>query len=204
MQIDGALVPRYNVAPSQQVLIIREDDAGQKTLVPVQWGFVPHWAADCESAFINARGETVAAKPAYKDAFKNRRCLVLADGFFEWQKVATGKQPWYFTLKDERPFAFAGIWSRWHKGPVPLDTCAIITTRANEVVAPLHHRMPVILRQTDYETWLNPHIEHEQTLLELLGPYDASEMAARGVSRVVNSPKNNSPECIEPERELLA
>ena len=204
LEIDGALVPRYNISPTQRVLVMRQSDEGSRNLAPVQWGFVPHWAADCKSGFINARSETVATKPAYKHAFKSRRCLILADGFFEWQKVASGKQPWYFTLKDDRPFAFAGIWSTWHKGAEPLDTCAIITTSANSVLEPYHDRMPVILRESDLATWLDPHIEQEQRLLDLLAPLDPAEMSARRVSRLVNSPKNSSPDCIAEERELFA
>ena len=196
LEIDASIVPRYNISPAQRVLVFRENDAGQRTMQDLLWGFVPHWAKDTKSGFINARAETVAEKPAYKHAFLHRRCLVPADGFYEWAQAAGGKQPYYFTMKDERPFAFAGIWSTWNKGPEPVHSCAIITTNANSVVEPMHDRMPVILKPQDYDAWLDPHNEHEPGLLKLLAPYEAAEMTARRVTRLVNSPKNDVPDCI--------
>lgn len=142
------LTPRYNVAPSQHVFIVRLNDEHQRFLASVRWGLVPAWADDVKIGYklINARCDTVATKPSFRQAFKKRRCLVVADGFYEWQKLdARNKQPYYIRLKDERPFAFAGLWERWSKGGEPVESCTIVTTEPNELMEPLHDRMPVIL-----------------------------------------------------------
>jgi len=195
------LPPRYNVAPTQQVPIVRRAPAdGERELAQVRWGLIPFWAKDAKIGYslINARAEGVDTKPSFRAAFKSRRCLIPADGFYEWQKKGGGKQPWRITLKDGEPFAFAGLWERWDKAPdgVPVESCTIVTTSANQLVRPLHDRMPVILAPDDYAAWLGEDEVREVT--ELLRPYPSEAIRAYPVRTVVNSPKNDGPECIEP------
>jgi putative SOS response-associated peptidase YedK len=170
---------------------------------------VPHWADDpaIGNRMINARSETVAEKPAFRASFKRKRCLILADGFYEWQKVEGGaKQPWYYRLKSGDPFAFAGLWAHWEprdktpedKREEPFDSCTILTTAANELVKKVHHRMPVILRPEDHDLWLDREIDDRDRLEAVLGRYDPAEMIAYPVSRRVNSPANDDPSVIEP------
>lgn len=189
--------PRYNAAPTQMMPVIRLDADGRRELALLRWGLVPSWAKDAGagSQMINARAETVAEKPAFRAAFKTRRCLVPADGFYEWRKTATAKQPYRITMADGSPFAFAGLWERWSKGDQPLETFTIITTTANELVAPIHDRMPVILDPADYDAWL----ESKDTAIPmaLLQPYPARRMSAYPVSTRVNSPKNEDAAVIE-------
>jgi putative SOS response-associated peptidase YedK len=195
---------RYNIAPTQEVAAVRvENDA--RAFAWLRWGLVPFWADDPSigNRMINARAETVAEKPAFRDSFKKRRCLVLADGFYEWQKVKgdSGKQPWHFEMADGSPFAFAGLWSSWRpkdeEDAEPLETCNLLTTDANAVVKPVHHRMPVILRPEDYELWLDPEVSDRDTLESVLGPYDPEAMTAWPVSREVNKPQNDHAGVIE-------
>lgn len=197
-QVSGDLGPSYNVAPTQKVAVIITDGARQ--LVPVQWGLVPSWAKDPSvgSKMINARAETVAEKASYRNAFKRRRCLVVADGFYEWQKAGDAKRPIYIRLKSGKPFGFAGLYEVW-KSPEgkELTTCAIITTEANELMKPIHERMPVIIPAERRDEWLDAATEGKDRLLDMLRPYPADEMEAYPVSRRVNSPRNNSPECIK-------
>ncbi len=196
------LPPRYNVAPTQQVPIVRWVRAnGARDLAQVHWGLIPFWAKDEKIGYklINARAEGIDAKPSFREAFKHgRRCLIPADGFYEWAKDTKPKQPWRITLEDGGPFAFAGLWERWDKGPdgVPVESCTIITTSANHLVCPLHDRMPVILAPDDYPAWLGE--DAVRDVLELLRPYPSEAMRAYPVSTVVNSPKNDGPECVEP------
>ena len=151
---------------------------------------------------INARAETLAEKPSFRSAFKRRRCLVLADGFYEWEKLETKKQPYYFQLRDKQPFAFAGLWEEWHSPEnEKIASCTIITTNANELLQSIHNRMPVILEQPDYEQWLDPKLQKTELLQKLLQPYQDEKMTKTAVSIRVNNPKNNSSECIKPERE---
>jgi len=203
------LTPRYNIAPTQEVPVVRlSADGGGGTqpareLALVRWGLVPFWAKDPSigNRMINARGESVAEKPAFRAAFSRRRCLVPADGFFEWQKTVTGKQPWYIHARDGQPLAFAGLWEIWDaKGTqAPLASCTIVTTRANDFMKRLHDRMPVILDEEAREAWLDP--ETPKPLLKgLLEPLDDERLAAYPVSRKVNSPSNESPELLEPVR----
>jgi len=190
--------PRFNVAPSQAVAAIRwnaQRDA--RELVPLDWGLVPHWADDAAvgNRMINARAETVATKPSFRDAFRRRRCLILADGFYEWRKDAAGmKQPYYIRLKEDRPFAFAGLWDRAER---PVESCAIVTTDANDVLRPIHPRMPVIFDAEACRKWLSDGDDELDLLQQLLRPYLADEMTAYPVSTVVNSPRHDGPECIE-------
>lgn len=196
------LTPRYNIAPSQPVVSVRMN-SGSTTRegVMLKWGLIPSWAKDPAMGMklINARAETVAEKPSFRKAFRQRRCLVLADGFYEWQKEGQTKQPYYIRMKDERPFAFAGLWEHWTdaEGNV-LETCALMTTEPNEIMTPIHHRMPVILNPNAYDPWLDPTLQDVSRLTPLLQSYPAEEMMANPVSRVVNNARIDDPRCIEP------
>jgi putative SOS response-associated peptidase YedK len=197
----AALEPRYNIAPTQPVAAVRASgEAMVRELALLQWGLIPFWAKDPEvgARLINARAETVGEKPAFREAFRRRRCLVLADGFYEWQKQDGGKQPFYVRMRDGSAFAFAGLWERW-KGPEGnIESCTLLTTQPNELMRILHNRMPVILEAKDYDLWLDPGIRQTDLLLPLLRPFSAEEMEAYPVSRRVNSPDNDDPRCIVP------
>ncbi len=202
------LEPRYNVAPSQPLLTVRLDRDGEREWALLRWGLVPSWAKDpgIGNSLINARSETAPEKPSFRAAFKRRRCLVPADGFFEWQRRNKGKQPYYITLKDGKPFAFAGLWEMWTgPGGEELQTCTLLTTEANELVQPLHDRMPVILAPQDFDLWLgkpgDADKEEITVLRHLLHPFPAEKMQAGPVSKSVNNPRNEGPECIEPVTE---
>lgn len=192
------LGPNYNVAPTQEVPIVRADAQGGRHLAIVRWGLIPFWAKDEKigNQMINARCESVADKPAYKNAFKRRRCLLLADGFYEWKKQGSVKQPFHIHLKSHEPFVMAGLWERWDKGPEPIESCTVITCDANAKVAELHDRMPVILGREARDLWLDGEIADPELLLSVLRPYDADAMAFTPVSRAVNNPRNNSPELL--------
>lgn len=200
------LAPRYNIAPTQPVAIVRtqgQDDAREWALV--HWGLIPSWSKDPSSGarMINARAETVAERPAFRAAFRRRRCLVPADGFYEWRSMGKSKQPYYITLQDQKPFAFAGLWESW-TGPdgSALDSCTIITTEANELMSELHNRMPVILDPEDYSLWLGEGGDTPKDqlglLMHLLRPFPSEQMTAWPVSKYVNSPSNEGADCIEP------
>ncbi len=193
------LRPRYNIAPSQPVAVIRLTQADGRELAFLKWGLVPSWADDPAIGYkmINARGDTVATKPSFRKAFKVRRCLVVADGFYEWRKSDGKKQPHYIRLKDDRPFAFAGLWEHWGRDGQEVDSCTIITTDANELMAPIHNRMPVIVAPTDYDVWLDPAIQEVERLQPLMRPFPAGEMTAYPVSTVVNNPRNELAQCVE-------
>lgn len=200
----GELALRYNIAPSQMVAAVRTDAADQRQLVFLRWGLVPSWADDptIGNRMINARAETVAEKPSFRKAFAARRCLILADGFYEWQKTGTTakapKQPYYITMRDDRPFAFAGLWECNTRCGEPLETTTIITTVANELMQPIHDRMPVIVPAEQQDLWLDPAVQELECLLPLLTPFESSAMQAIPVSQRVNNPRNESPECIVP------
>jgi putative SOS response-associated peptidase YedK len=202
-EITDDLQPSFNVAPTQLVAVVL--NAGNKRLVAMRWGLVPSWAADptIGSRLINARAETLTVKSAFKEAFKRRRCLVVGDGFFEWKKQGAARTPLFIHLKSERPFGFAGLYETWFP-PLgePLVTCTIITTEPNELVRPVHDRMPVILPKDVEDFWLDPAVEDHTRLLDLLQPYPTDEMSAYPVSKFVNSVQNDSPQCIEPAAEL--
>jgi putative SOS response-associated peptidase YedK len=198
-QAEPEIEPRYNIAPTQQVLTVRLDpENGTRRAQFRKWGLVPSWADSpaLGSKMINARAETVASKPAYRNAFKKGRCLILADGFYEWKRVGTKKQPFYITLDTGEPFAFAGLSEHWHRGEQVIDSCAIITTDANELMATIHDRMPVILSPADYGLWLETEFHGESKLASMLKRYPAEEMIATPVSTFVNSPRNQGAECI--------
>lgn len=193
--------PRYNIAPTQPVAVIPNDR--QNRVDHYLWGLIPSWAKekDIGNRLINARAETLAEKPAFRSAFKRRRCLVLADGFYEWQPEPGKKTkiPMYIRMKSDQPFAFAGLWEIWHASDgSEIRSCTIITTQPNLLMEQIHNRMPVILEPQDYQLWLSPEELETSTLAPLLKPYEADDMKAYPVSRLVNSPNNDQPDCILP------
>ena len=202
--------PRYNITPTQDVAVIAntqdndESDGDTKKVEFFHWGLIPSWAKDPKigSRMINARSETLTEKPSFRSAYKRRRCLILADGYYEWQEVLGTKlkQPVYIRLKSQNPFAFAGLWEEWSANYMekPLRSCTIITCPPNPMLEEIHHRMPVILPQEAYAQWLTPGEQSPETLQPLLTPYPSGEMEAYPVSRFVNRPTNDSPECIAP------
>ena len=195
--------PRYNIAPTQDVLVVTQN--GGRHLQSVHWGLIPSWAKDMAigSRMINARAETLAEKPAFRAALLRRRCLIPADGFYEWQASPegkkTGRTPMHIRRKDGGLFAFAGLWEEWHSPDgSPLRSCTIITTTPNTVVAPIHDRMPALLRPEDERHWLDHSVTQTSDLLSLLAPYPAAEMTAYAVGRQVNAPTVDDPACIVP------
>ncbi len=194
--------PRYNVAPTQDVPVVPND--GEQQVKLFHWGLIPFWAKDpgIGNRMINARSETAAEKPSFRAAFRRRRCLVLADGFFEWQKVpgSKSKVPMYVRMVSGEPFAFAGLWEVWRpeEGADPTFSCTILTTEPNELIAPIHNRMPVIMPRRAYDLWLEPSELDAPTLQGLLKPYPAEALEAYPVSKMVNSPRNDDPQCIAP------
>jgi len=191
--------PRYNIAPTQEIpaLIMRD---GKRVLVDLKWGLVPAWAKDptIGNRMINARAETLAQKPTFKNAFRKTRCLIPADGFYEWRKQPSGKQPMWIRVEQGKPFAFAGLYDIWHAGEGDeIASCTIITTTPNELMQTIHDRMPVILPRDNYPYWLNPKTAGTTELMAMLQPYDAKRMQAHVVSTHINSPKNDDPRCIE-------
>ncbi len=196
------LEPRYNVAPTQLVPIIRKSpQPSPRELAICRWGLVPFWAKDASIGprLINARSESVAEKPAFKAAFKARRCLVPADGFYEWKRLGRVRQPYFFTRADRQVFAFAGLWDRW-KGPdnVVIESFTVLTVDANELVLPVHDRMPVILAEQDYDLWLDPMMKEPKLLKPLLRGYPAPEMIGYPVSGRVNKSDSDGPDLIQP------
>jgi putative SOS response-associated peptidase YedK len=200
-----AVAPRYNIAPTQPVATVTatlENPEPQFQLL--RWGLIPSWAKDpaIGNRLINARAETVSEKPSFRAAFKRRRCLVLADGFYEWQRQANRKtkQPYYFFLKEHQPFAFAGLWEHWTDPDSggELQTCTLLTTDANDLMEPIHNRMPVILAPEHYDPWLDPGHYNPGELQAMLKPFNSDAMDCYAVSTLVNKPQNESPECIQP------
>jgi putative SOS response-associated peptidase YedK len=201
LPIPPPLASRYNIAPSQLVACVRTNsETTEREWVELQWGLVPSWAKEISIGLklINARGETVAEKPSFRKAFTHRRCLVLADGFYEWKREGTKKQPYYIRMKDHRPFAFAGLWERWEKEDPPIESCSLITIGPNTVMEPIHHRMPVILATTQFAEWLDVSLHETERLNRLLRPFPPEEMEAYPVSLMVNNPRNDHPECVVP------
>ena len=193
--------PHYNIAPTQTVIVVNDD--GTRHLTQMRWGLIPSWAKDpaIGNRMINARAETVATKPAFRVALRKRRCLIPADGFYGWQPVGRRKQPVYITLKSREPFSFAGLWEAWTSPDgETIKTCTIITTEANDLLKPIHDRMPVILTREAEGVWLDPMIQDPARLLPLLVPYPAEEMEAYPVSTTVNNPAHDGPECVSPAR----
>jgi putative SOS response-associated peptidase YedK len=196
---DLGSAPRYNIAPSQDILIVIND--GKRKLIKSRWGLVPSWSRDLNTSYrmINARAETVASSRAFKSAFEKHRCLVVADGFYEWRKEGTTKKPFYIRLKSHKPFGFAGLYSIWTSPEGEgLYTSTIMTTNANELVMPIHDRMPVITPADKYAVWLDPGTKDSSALQGVLNPYPSGEMECFPVTPKVNSFKYNSPENIKP------
>ena len=205
IEIPGNIPPRYNIAPTQDVAVITNASPdGSRKVEFLRWGLIPSWAKDVKigSRMINARSETLGEKPSFRNAYKRRRCLVLADGYYEWVGVPTQttKQPVYIRLKSKKPFAFAGVWEEWDNKGVDelIRSCTIITCPPSSFLEKIHHRMPVILPPETYEEWLAPGEQAPDKLQQLLQPYTDEEMEAYAVSKFVNTPKNDSPECITP------
>ena len=194
--------PRYNIAPSQPIAAIRiAPDTTRRELVMLRWGLIPSWAKDPKigNQCINAKAETVAEKPSFRSAFKKRRCLVIATGFYEWQVQGRTKQPMWIGLRSQRSFAFAGLWEHWKPAEGELlETCTIITTEPNDLMAPIHNRMPVILAPTAYDQWLDPTFQQVEPLHALLRPYPSEELTAYPVSTMVNNTRHDVPQCLEP------
>jgi putative SOS response-associated peptidase YedK len=196
--------PRYNIAPTQQVLAVRQPEQGAKReLVQLRWGLIPVWAKDTKIGYstINARGDTVAEKPAFRAAFKKRRCLILADGYYEWLREGKEKLPHLYEINGGKPFAFAGLWEYWpgpKDGPKtePIESCTIITTDANKLAAKVHDRMPVILNEADYDCWLDPSFDDRTKLEKLIKPFPVKTMTVRPVSTYVNNVKNQGEQCV--------
>jgi len=194
------VAPRYNIAPTQPVLVI--PNRTRRLLRPARWGLVPHWAADLSAGarMINARAETVATRPAFRTALERRRCLIPADGFYEWKREGRQRTPFYIRSRDDEPLAFAGLWDVWRPADgEPIASCTIVTTEANEVVGELHDRMPVILPPEAYDAWLQPTPQHADVLMPWLAPCPPEWLEAYPVSSLVNSPANEDPACIAPQ-----
>ncbi len=195
--------PRYNVSPTQQVLTVVGGEPRRAGFM--RWGLIPSWSKDGPSSrpLINARAETVAEKPSFRDSLKRRRCLVLADGFYEWQKVGDAKRPMRVTMRTGEPFAFAGLWSKWTDSEgISISSCAVITTAANDLLTPIHHRMPVILSEEVEDLWLDTALDDSQTLTQFLEPYPEDALEAYEVSPLVNSASNDIPEVTAPLPQL--
>lgn len=194
-------VSRYNIAPSTAVPAIRTRPDGAREAAALQWGLVPRWSRDASGGarLANARADGVATKPSFREAFRHRRCIVAASGFYEWQTLGKLKFPWYFSMRDESPIALAGLWEQW-RGPdgVTLETCSLITTTPNAVVSPLHDRMPVILTGEGRDRWLDPQVKEPAQLEPLLVPAPGEWMQAEPVSPRVNSVRVEGPECLVP------
>jgi putative SOS response-associated peptidase YedK len=199
--IPDDLKPRYNISPSQPVAVI--PNTNENKLEYYHWGLIPSWSKNSSigSRLINARSETLADKPAFRSSYKRRRCLILADGFYEWYLDPSGKNktPYYITMQSRKVFGMAGLWDLWQNPEgSEIRSCTIITTSPNELIQPLHNRMPVILDPIIFTDWLASNDKEPEQLQKLLSPYPASEMTAYPVSKLVNAPENDLPECIRP------
>lgn len=219
LDFQGELTPRYNIAPTQAVPIIR---TASRSVSQLRWGLVPFWSKDPKGGarMINARSETAATKPAFRHCMKKKRCLVPADGYFEWIKEGKQKLPYWIRLRDERPFLMAGLWDTWRDKSAPehdeassddersdevepLRTFTILTTSSNSLTQDIHDRMPVILSPNDYDRWLDPEITDGEALSYMFEPYDSNEMQLTRVTTRVNSVKNDDEQCIQPEKTLF-
>ncbi|HEV2845095.1 MAG TPA: SOS response-associated peptidase [Thermoanaerobaculia bacterium] len=197
------LPPRYNMAPTQEAAVVRVvEPGGPRRLDLLKWGLIPYWAKEAAigNKLINARSETVVEKASFKTSFKKKRCLIPADGFYEWKKEGKLKQPFLIRRKDAKPFAFAGLWSAWRDPERSqwVETFTILTTDANDLLRPLHNRMPVILDRESFDLWLDPKVDDAARLQPLLVPHSVDDFEAFPVSRVVNSPAHDQPDCIAP------
>lgn len=197
--------PRYNIAPTQEILAVRacptrsaDQHSRGREVVELRWGLVPFWAQspDFEASTFNARSETAADRPAFREPLRHRRCLIPANGFYEWTAVGRLRQPHWIHLAGERPFGFAGLWDSWSAPDASLDSCTILTTRANEVLRPIHARMPVILDAADFARWLDPAFTDPAHLEDLLAPYPSDRIRVRAVDPWVNRTSFDSPDCL--------
>ena len=195
-----AVTPRYNLAPSQPVGVIRVAAEGQREWVALRWGLVPAWSPEPRTAYstFNARAETVADKPTYRHAFRRRRCLIPADGFYEWRRVGKRKQPYCIAPTDDELFAFAGLWERWERDETVVESCTIVVTTANATIAPLHDRMPVILARADEALWLDPALTDPAILQPLLVPCAPERLRVWPVGTAVNRPSSEGPDLMTP------
>jgi len=207
LNFHGQLWPRYNIAPTQMVPVVRGLDR-QTTLL--RWGLVPSWSKlpTTGRPMINARSETAATKPAFRNAFRQQRCLIPADGYFEWRREGKQKQPYWIRMRDDRPFLMAGLWEHWRDRTAedevdPMETFTVLTTSANSLTVEIHDRMPVILGPHDYDRWLDPESQDADQLTYMLEPYDAHEMRFDAVSTRVNSVRNDDPDCVRVQRSLF-
>ncbi|MDX1514477.1 MAG: SOS response-associated peptidase [Gammaproteobacteria bacterium] len=192
--------PSYNLAPTQLAPVCRASGEGDRELVTLRWGLVPHWAKSMDDRYrmINARSETVASKPAFRSPFRRRRCLIPVDGYYEWKRAGNRKQPYFLHRPDESPFFLAGVWDRWDKGDgEPVESFAIITSKAAGPAAEVHDRMPAILEKDHFDAWLDPGRQSAGELEDLLKPRDDADLQLRPVSTYVNNPRNNDPRCTE-------
>jgi putative SOS response-associated peptidase YedK len=195
-----AAAPRFNIAPSQQVPIVLQRPDGTREALTARWGLIPHWVKDLGSfkaSLFNARAESAADKPSFRDAMRRSRCVMPASGFYEWTSAGGVKQPFHIVRRDGRPMALAGLWSVWNRGDAPLLSCTILTTRPNRVMRPLHDRMPVILAPDELDRWLDPATDDPEHLQDLLDPYDDDALEAYAVSRAVGNPSIDRPDLIE-------
>lgn len=193
--------PRYNIAPSQPVLAVREiPKAKERELVNLRWGLIPSWAKDAKigNKLINCRSETVFEKPSFRAAVKSRRCLIPADGYYEWKVEGKTKQPYHIKLKSNEPFWMAGLWETWRFEDMNIESCTVITTEANEYLQSIHHRMPVIVKKEKMNVWLDQTLSDQKTLSELFSSYPGDEMAMQAVSSLVNKSAFDGPECLTP------
>jgi putative SOS response-associated peptidase YedK len=198
VEVNQAIPSRYNIAPNQPILVIKQDEANKRSLDLMKWGLVPNWVKNLNSwkgNLINARAETVTEKQSFRGSFKYRPCLIPVSGFYEWTKE---KQPYYFQVKERQLFALAGLWESWSNGEDELVTCTIITTKANTEAVKVHHRMPLIIQPQDYDSWLSKLDERKQ----LLNALPEVNLELYPVSKKVNSPKNDTIECIKPSIQL--
>jgi putative SOS response-associated peptidase YedK len=202
------LASRFNIAPSQPVPVVRLNAGSkpQREFVMLHWGLIPSWADDpaIGNRMINARAETVAEKPAFRTAMNRRRCLIVADGFYEWRHVERQRQPFFIHMRDDGPFGFAGLWESWEGADhSAIESCTILTTSPNNVIRPIHDRMPVIIAAADYDLWLNPSVTQPAMLAPLLAPCPDDLLEAYPVSKLVNSPASDDARCIEPLADLF-
>ena len=201
VEVVPEVTARYNIAPTQDVAVVRAKGGEDgRELAMLHWGLIPSWAKDSKMASrtINARSETVAEKPSFRSAFRSRRCLIPADGFYEWAQVDDYKQPFYIHMEDKQPFALAGLWERWQPQDGPnIESCTIITTEANDLVAIVHPRMPVVLPPETHDLWLDPKMQEPARLRALLRPYPSEEMVIYPVSTLVSNARNEGSQCIE-------
>ncbi|MDA7859433.1 SOS response-associated peptidase [bacterium] len=200
---------RFNICPTHPLLCVRQGNSLQLESVDLRWGLIPAWTKEPKigTGLINARSETAASKPSFRDAFQHRRCLIIADGFFEWKKTGAAKQPFYICRKDQQPFCLAGLWESWqdenHPTQAPIQTCTVLTTSANDFMAPMHDRMPVFLEPDQFERWLDKSNPLAEPTQPMMSPLRTDSLQAYPVSTLVNRPNNDSKECIARSNEPI-